>query len=81
MSLPIPFFDKPYGFCGRKTLKTKAQELCEQVGTGGPELSLPIPFFAPSLISPVVCVDMKHRERKLVRLFAGSHTDFDRFPV
>ena len=60
LSLPIPFFDKPYGFCGCKTLKTKAQEPCEQVGTGGPELSLPIPFFTPSLISPMVSVDVKH---------------------
>ena len=76
---PIP--NKPYGFCGCETLKTKAQEPCEQVGTGGPELSLPIPFFTPSLISPVVSVDIKHHERKLVRLFTGSNTDFDRFPV
>ena len=79
--LPILFFDKPCGFCGCETLKSKAQELCEEGGTGGPQLSLPVPFFAPSLISPAVSVDIKHHERKLVRLFTGSNTDFDGFPV
>ena len=60
--------DKPYGFCGRKApikkwknkmkeTDDRAQGLCEQ--GDGPGLSLPIPFFPPSLIIHTVSVDSK----------------------
>ena len=47
------------------TLSPPESGLCEQ--GGGPGLSLPIPLFPPvplSLISCMVSVDVKHRERR-----------------